>query len=526
MAPNVSMSSNIPRMITQVSTLSEATPASVAEGSVWTDEMGAASDQLFFVTSYSDFDKLAHGPCGTEAKHSIYIYRFHPSDGSLVLLNIFGDPKEVMNPAFTRFHPKLNVVYTCTEDIENNGQIFAYALAANGETRQIGKVDAGGTSTCYLEIDKNQKNLIAVNYWDSTLSVIPLSTETGTFTGPIKSMYDPKGGKQMCAAAKKDGGANHSCNDQSTIQQRQADPHSHALVIDPYVGNIAYVPDLGKDLIREFYYDKVVGKIEIELNSMPSGLCTGMPDGPRYFQFHPHYGIAYVVNELSSTVAVFSVNIPLIQEIAEAAKKKECMNRFKGRSTLTLIQSIKTIPAAFPAAMNTCGRIAVHRSGGFVIVSNRGHQSLAIFKINHKRGSRGELKAVGYFHTRGETPRHFKFDSSGQYLIVANQDSDSIAVFKFNLSSGDLMYTGNEYHVPSPNFVCCCPIHDDIDDEYTFGEREIVNERHVNFEIPIVSEENKISGEMKSRDLEAELTSARSEISELRKMLSSFSQGD
>jgi 6-phosphogluconolactonase len=220
------------------------------------------------------------------------------------------------------------------------------------------------------------------------------------------------------------------------------------------------------------------------------------------------------------------VNIPLIQEIAEAAKKKECMNRFKGRSTLTLIQSIKTIPAAFPAAMNTCGRIAVHRSGGFVIVSNRGHQSLAIFKINHKRGSRGELKAVGYFHTRGETPRHFKFDSSGQYLIVANQDSDSIAVFKFNLSSGDLMYTGNEYHVPSPNFVCCCPIHDDIDDEYTFGEREIVNERHVNFEIPIVSEENKISGEMKSRDLEAELTSARSEISELRKMLSSFSQGD
>jgi hypothetical protein len=58
MAPNVSMSSNIPRMITQESTLSEATPASVAEGSVWTDEMGAASDQLFFVTSYSDFDKL------------------------------------------------------------------------------------------------------------------------------------------------------------------------------------------------------------------------------------------------------------------------------------------------------------------------------------------------------------------------------------------------------------------------------------------------------------------------------------
>eukprot|EP00978_Attheya_sp_CCMP212_P015579 scaffold40115_cov58-Attheya_sp.AAC.10 len=58
MAPNVSthMPSHIPSMITRVSTLSEASP--VAESSVWTDEMGAASDQLFFVTSYSDFEKL------------------------------------------------------------------------------------------------------------------------------------------------------------------------------------------------------------------------------------------------------------------------------------------------------------------------------------------------------------------------------------------------------------------------------------------------------------------------------------
>ena len=75
----------------------------------------------------------------------------------------------------------------------------------------------------------------------------------------------------------------------------------------------------------------------------------------------------------------------------------------------------------------------------------------------------GELRAVGYFHTRGETPRHFQFDSSGQYLIVANQDSNTIAVFNFNLSSGEIKYTGNEYRVPSPNFVCCCPVRDNED---------------------------------------------------------------
>ena len=223
----------------------------------------------------------------------------------MCLLNILGDAAEVMNPAFTRLHPDLNVVYTCTEDIEKNGQILAYKINANGEATQISQVDAGGTSTCYLTIDKARKNLLAVNYWDSTLAVIPISPETGEFTGPIHSMYDPKGGKGMVAAPKKNGGVNHSCNDMSTIRMRQADPHSHALVLDPYVGTVAYVPDLGKDLIREFYYDRANAAIAMELNILPSGLCSGKPDGPRYFEFHPRYNIAYVVNELSSTVSVF-----------------------------------------------------------------------------------------------------------------------------------------------------------------------------------------------------------------------------
>lgn len=199
---------------------------------------------------------------------------------------------------------RLNVVYTCTEDIEENGKILAYEINPDGSLLQIGEVDAGGTSTCYLTIDREQRNLIAVNYWDSSLVVIPLSKSTGEFTGPIHSVYDPRQGKAMMAAAKKHGGVNHSNNDESTIAQRQVDPHSHALVLDPFEGCVAYVPDLGKDLVREFWYDKESGRIGCEINTLPSGLSTGKPDGPRYFEFHPKFNVAYVVNELSSTVSI------------------------------------------------------------------------------------------------------------------------------------------------------------------------------------------------------------------------------
>ena len=200
---------------------------------------------------------------------------------------------------------RLNVVYTCTEDVEENGKIFAFTIGPDGELSEIGSVDSGGTSTCYLTIDKEEKNLLAVNYWDSTLVSIPLSTETGEFLGGVKCKYDPKCGNSVNAATKSTGGVNHSLNDISSIRQRQADPHSHALVLDPYIGCIAYVPCLGKDLIREFYYDIEKGSIENELNFLPSGLCSGHPDGPRYICFHPRLPMAYVVNELSSTVCLY-----------------------------------------------------------------------------------------------------------------------------------------------------------------------------------------------------------------------------
>lgn len=479
--------------------------------------------QLFFVTSYSDFDKLAHGPRGTQAKNSVYVYKFYPSDGSLVLQNVHGDAKTIMNPAFSRYHPRLNVVYTCTEDCEENGKIFAFKIGADGSLEQLGEpVDAGGTSTCYLTIDKAQKNMLAVNYWNATLVVIPLDEETGAFLGPVKNVYDPNCGRQMFASVKTHGGVNHSNNDDSTIAMRQKDPHSHALVLDPFVGRVAYVPDLGKDLIREFYYDACVGKIELEMNVLPSGLCTGKPDGPRYFEFHPKYNVAYVVNELSSTIAVFEVDKEILKEIHAASRAGEDMSRFKGRSTLRLVQSISTIPKAFPTTMNTCGRICVHRSGRFVVVSNRGHQSITVYKVKTKGSQRGELQLVGHFHTRGETPRHFQFDNSGQYLLVANQDTDSIAVFNFNLSNGELKYSGNEYRVPSPNFVCCCPSYQDDDTELPDDTY------HTNFALSTVADSGSDSedstvpirqGKKSQTTLHEELAQAKKQIEELQRLL-------
>ena len=207
------------------------------------------------------------------------------------------------------------------------------------------------------------------------------------------------------------------------------------------------------------------------------------------------------------------------------------MERFKGRSTLRLVQSIDTIPSAFPTQMNTCGRICVHNSGRFVVVSNRGHQSICIYRVKNKGPKRGELCTVGYFHTRGETPRHFQFDSTGQYLIVANQDSDSIAVFSFNLGTGQISFTGNEYRVPSPNFVCNCPTYQDDNEEAYAEETPVGNSvslpRTLGRQLSDSDSDGESSTVLKSeqnngKDLQDRVSQANLEIAELRKKLEIF----
>lgn len=75
--------------------------------------------------------------------------------------------------------------------------------------------------------------------------------------------------------------------------------------------------------------------------------------------------------------------------------------------TLTLVQTVATIPDAFPVEMNTrgrvaihrpvvlcaccthppphnhrCGRITIHPSGDFVVTSNRGHDSVCVHRLH------------------------------------------------------------------------------------------------------------------------------------------------
>jgi 6-phosphogluconolactonase len=117
------------------------------------------------------------------------------------------------------------------------------------------------------------------------------------------------------------------------------------------------------------------------------------------------------------------------------------------RGSLTEIQTISTLPAPTPG--NSTAETVVHPSGKFVYVSNRGHDSIAMFQCDVVSG---KLTALGHQSSGGKTPRNFNVDPTGRYVLAANQGTSNVAVLRIDPDTGKLSTTGHSIEVGSP--VC------------------------------------------------------------------------
>ncbi len=91
---------------------------------------------------------------------------------------------------------------------------------------------------------------------------------------------------------------------------------------------------------------------------------------------------------------------------------------------------------------------AVKRSGNLLFASNRGHDSIAVFRIQ----ADGTLTPTGIFPSGGRTPRDFEI--FGDFLVAANQDSDSLTVSKLDRRRGSLSLTDLGAGLVRPCCIC------------------------------------------------------------------------
>lgn len=309
---------------------------------------------------------------------------------------------ETRNPSFIEIHPDGNFLYAVSESGEA-GSVSAYVIDKDtGDLKFLNQQLSGGAGPCHVSIDHEGKNALVANYGSGSASVIPI--------------------KLNGRLAKPTGFVQHTGS--SVNPRRQKEPHAHSINVSPD-NRFAFVADLGIDKIMIYRLDTEKGTIE---KNSPPFAKVKPGAGPRHFAFHPNGKYAYVISELDYTVTAF---------IYQPAS-----------GTLTDIQTITTLPNGFDGS-NSCAEVRVHPNGKFLYGSNRGHDSIAVYRIDPAKGT---LTFVEHETADIKTPRNFNIDPTGRFCLVANQGGNSVVVFLINQKTGALEPTEHKISIGRP--VC------------------------------------------------------------------------
>lgn len=359
------------------------------------DPATAKGKYLVYVGTYTEDGSKSKG---------IYAYRVDPATTEITAIGMVA---ATTNPSFLAVHPNHRFLYAVNEVGKYKGQssgvVSAFAIDhATGKLTLLNEVASRGADPCYITLDKTGKYVLVANYTGGSIAVFPVF-EDGRL-GEASAFVQYQG---------------HGKN-----PERQEGPHPHSIDSSPD-NRFALVDDLGLDQVIAYHFDGDKGS----LTPSPGMSIKVEPGaGPRHVAFHPSGKFAYVINEMQSTVTVFAYDA--------------------ARGALRSLQTISTLPEGF-AAHNDDAELQVHPSGKFLYASNRGHDSIAVFAIDRRRGT---LRPVENVLTGGRMPRSFAIDPSGSLLLAANQKSDNIVGFRIDARTGHLTRTGKMLDVAAP--VC------------------------------------------------------------------------
>jgi 6-phosphogluconolactonase len=277
-----------------------------------------------------------------------------------------------------------------TDDFEGRpgGGIAAYARdPATGGLALLNTAASLGPAPCYVALDRTERFVLTANYGTDAGSVTVYQVGPDGRLGNLTDHVEHSGS--------------------GPVPVRQTNSHAHMIASDPVSGAVL-VTDLGSDAVVIYTLDDT-GRLR------PGGaarLAAAPGAGPRHLAFHPDGRHLFVVNELDNTV---------------------CVLRREGDG-FTSTDRISTLPAT-ASGQSLAGAIRVTPSGRHVLVSNRGHDSVAVLRFD---ASVPALTLLGHVGTPGQFPRDLVVTPDGRHVIVACQDSDLLATYRFDDDTGKL----------------------------------------------------------------------------------------
>lgn len=347
---------------------------------------------IFILTSLSSLlaqnTPLYVGTFTTEDSEGIYQYQFNTDTGALTNKTLSA---KTSSPSFITYSKNRKYIYAVNraEDKTKPDYATAFKIEDNGSLTTINTVDSQGKGSCHISVNQAGTKAVISNYSSGTVS-----------------LYD----------INKDG----SLNEASQVFDHNSDTeksHAHSAQFNK---NNLFVSDLGRNGLYQYQLEGDTYKLKstavVEMKGNP---------GPRHFSISKNNKFIYIISEYGNS-------------ITSVKHTKKGFKQIDFDSTLDENYTGKSF----------CADIHLSKDERFIYGTNRGENSIAVFKRNRKKGTIDKIQNIS---VHGDWPRNFTLDPTGKFILVANRRSSNISVYSINSSNGKLTFL-KDYKVPNP--VC------------------------------------------------------------------------
>ncbi|MDX1447424.1 MAG: lactonase family protein [Acidimicrobiia bacterium] len=299
------------------------------------------------------------------------------------------EQRGVVNPSYVALDPAGRRLFAVSEtgiDADGvGGAVHAFGIDGDGgriSLTELGRRPSGGDHPCHIGIDRTGAWLAVSNYGSGTVSVLPVESDGSLGEAVTVLRHRGRGARP----------------------ERQSGPHAHSAT---FCGDDRYllVADLGTDRLMLYRFDSATGSCE--------PVFEGVADpgsGPRHIAMHPGGEDLFVVNELDNSLAWWKLD--------------------REAGTLSSQASVASVPRSDSGHL--AADVHVSSAGNRVYVSNRGHDSIAVFSFEPSSG----LRPMATCDSGGEWPRSFGLTPEGEFVIVANQHSGGVVALPVDPDGG------------------------------------------------------------------------------------------
>ncbi len=334
--------------------------------------------------------KLVLGTYTKRESKGIYSIELDKNDKKLKNLK---EEIQVNNPTYLAGNADYSLMISIAKSPQGLGGIKSFKKdPESGAYQEIDSAFEEGAPPCYVAYDDSRNLVYTANYHKGEVCVYHVSQD-GMLSLLDKNTHSGK-----------------------SVHENQESPHAHYFDLTPD-GNFLIACDLGTDEVVIYTLGE---NNKLTVNDI---VPVTPGTGPRHLAFHPNHRFAYVFGELSSDVLAFSYN--------------------SDNGTLSLIQTISSIPEEHDT-FNGGAAIRVSSDGNYLYASNRGHDSIVIYRI----ADDGTLSLINYTSTEGQVPRDFNMDPTETFVVVGHQDSDNLTLFERDKENGTLTLLQKDVYAP------------------------------------------------------------------------------